>query len=185
MTRRTMKKVGAAVCVAAMAGLLGAARSEAVPITYEGELIYNGTVFGWVSEPSETGSPNDDFWYFSGNAGDTIALTGHRLENALDPAFELYQGVGTDTDQLTWIGGADDDIPEIPGFEGPYSDPRLVITLPATDQYTLQMWSYASGDPGCDDVYMYQLSHQAVPVPASLLLLGSGLAGLVAVRRRK
>ncbi|MEW6219896.1 MAG: VPLPA-CTERM sorting domain-containing protein [Thermodesulfobacteriota bacterium] len=188
MKKQTMKKVGAAVCVVAMAGLLGVAPSEAAPITYEGGITSGSTVYGYVSEPSGTGSPNDDFWHFSASAGDTITLTGQRLENSLDLALYLYQGVGTDTNQLTMIGGADDNWPELPGLEGPFADPRLTMTLASGGQYTVQMWSFASGDPGCDGQYFYQLSLEGahpVPVPASLLLLGSGLTGLVAVRRRK
>ena len=40
---------------------------------------------------------------------------------------------------------ADDDIPTLPGFQGPFSDPRLLnFSLPATASYTVQVWDFAS-----------------------------------------
>ncbi|MDA1075279.1 MAG: PPC domain-containing protein [Proteobacteria bacterium] len=135
------------------AGILGtmlAGQSAAVPIVYEGSLTSGVTVGGFINDPSQTGSPNDDFWSFSGTAGDVITLTGNRLHSDLDPAMRLYFGTGPDTAGLgAVIASADDNLAELAGFAGPFADPRISFTLPTTGDYTVQMWDFASkkGDP--------------------------------------
>lgn len=178
-----------------VASMLFAGTASAVPIaSYEGELVEDVTFFGQVSEPSLTGSPNDDFWWFYGNAGDVVTLTVNRLEASLDPAFRLYFGMGTDTAILIFLTSADDEIAEFPGYEGPWRDAQLSgFTLPYAGYYTVQVWSYASGDPGADGVYDYQITLgtpptgpvYGVPEPAMAALLGLGLVGLGVFQHRK
>ena len=128
------------------AGVAAMSAASAVPITYEGALTQGVTVGGFIRDPSETGSPNDDFWSFNGIQGEVITLVGNRLDRGLDLAFYVYLGIGNDTTQLgDPIAFADDDIPTLPGFQGPFSDPRLLnFSLPATASYTVQVWDFAS-----------------------------------------
>lgn len=188
-----------------MAGLLAMATPcAAAPIAaYEGQLIPNITFFGQVAEPSGTGTPNDDFWWFYANAGDAITITANRLEASLDTAFYLYFGVGGDTSSLAYLLMRDDNIAELPGYSGPYSDPQLLNWIAtSTGYYTVQVWSYLSDSPGSDGVYDYQITlgtpptaevipHQPgngvqpIPEPATGILLGLGLLGLAALRRRE
>ena len=177
-------------------GLLGAtclllsSQVGAVPIVYEGTLTPGVTVGGFINDPSQTGSPNDDFWQFSGNQGDQISLVVNRLNADLDPAMFLYEGTGTDTDLLNQIATGDDNIGELPGFEGPFSDPLISITLPSTGSYTAQVWDFLSG-PQIPGGFCYQITLNGrptsqvfdcnqgeVPVPGVLSLLALGLAGL-------
>ncbi len=176
-----------------IAALAGATSAHAVPIVYEGTLTPGVTVGGFIQDPALAGSPSDDFWSFSGNQGDVITLRVNRLNAALDPAITLYSGVGNDTSLLTELGGADDNLAELPGFEGPFSDPVLTFTLGGTGQYTVQVWDFASGEqiPGG---FCYQITLNGapsgpvfdcsgggrVPVPGSLPLLGLGIAALAA-----
>jgi hypothetical protein len=72
-----------------------------------------------------------DYWQFTLTETTAVTITGHRLEAGLDPAFFLFSGTFTDTDQF---GGslnngalhfADDEIPEPPGLAGLFADPFL------------------------------------------------------------
>lgn len=164
-----------------IAGAMFATSAMAVPIGgYEGTINSGDTVFGNVSEAT------GDFWSFSANAGDYIVLTGHRLDAALDMAFDLYFGTGADTGDLAYIDTGDDEIPELPGYEGPFADPQVEGFLSATGDYTVYVWSFLSGEL-TDGAYQLQLTIRPgdIPAPAGLGLLGLGLVGLGLARRRK
>ena len=169
-----------------VAGLGLVTSVSATPISYEGQLFDGVTAYGSISG---SGSDNGDWWNFYADADDVVTITGHRLEASLDPAFTLYFGLG-DTDDLTYVASADDEIPEPLGLAGPYADPQLTnFDIPTTGYYSLNMWSYASGSPGSDDVWSYSLAiygnSATVPEPSALLLLGLGLAGLGVAARQK
>lgn len=166
---------------AVLAGLAFAGSAQAAPILYEGALSIGETVFGQIGP-----SPEGDWWSFDAAAGQTLVLTGHRLEAALDPGFELYFGFG-DTDDLLALGSADDSIPPFPGLEGPFLDPQLAFLAPFTGTYSVFFTSIISADPGPDGVYEYQLSLALAEVPesAAITLLGAGLLGAGLARRRQ
>ena len=193
-----MKKIvvaGALKCVGLVLAASACGLASAVPIAYEGALTSGVTTGGFVNDPSLTGSPNDDFWFFSANQGDVITIAVQRLNSALDPATILYQGVGADTAALVQVAQADDNMQELPGFSGPFADPFISYTVVNSGQFTLQVWDFLSG-PQVPGGFCYQVTLNGTPTspqfgcqtvaePGSLALAGIALLGVAGLRRSK
>jgi hypothetical protein len=168
--------------------------AQAVPITYLGTLQSGVPVSDTVLDGGPSDPTRADYWRFTLTEETQVTITGHRLEANLDMAFYVHRGIYADTDDFGGDLGnnaplafADDNIPELPGLDGPFLDPRAILELPAGD-YTVSVVSFANG-PGEAWRYCLELNGPAdscgerqVPMPASLLLLGLGVIGTAALR---
>ncbi len=170
-----------------VAGIGVASIGSAVPVVYEpgGPLLPGVTRVGAIGDPSLTGSPFDDFWDFSGVQGQQIKLTGNRLDPGLDLAMRLYLGVGNDTSLLTFLTSADDNYPELPGFDGPFADPQIIFTLRVTGMYTVQMWDFFSTPVAPGVQRCYQVTLDGEPVAPLFSCSGSEPASLIIPTLRK
>jgi len=63
-----------------------------------------------------------------------------------------------DSGDAGFIAFRDDDVPEPPGLEGPWADPYFSFVAPHSGVYTAIVTSVASGSPGFDGVYNYNIS---------------------------
>ncbi len=158
--------------------------ANAVSIVYEGELFDGVMEYGSIEDPFETGS---DWWYFNANAGDIVTLTVNRLDANLDPAMYLYSGLQTDTQTLPPIlASADDNLPELPGYEGPFADPQISgFVIPTTDIYSVAVWDFLSGDGAPFDYQIMLNGANPIPEPPAIAFLLLGLAGLTLQQKRK
>ena len=130
--------------------------------------------------------PRDfDGWTFSGVIGDLVTITVNRLSPEFDPYFELYEGdvTGLESNDISSIAFADDDIPEFLGYDGWFSDPQIVnFELTSTGMFTVAVACAACDFDGQGPTSVdYQITLGTpptgpvdVPAPATILLLGFG-----------
>jgi hypothetical protein len=185
------------VLVAFAVGSL-AARAEAVPISYAGTLSPGVPVAGVNTQPpgDESNPVGAQYWSFFANSGAAVTIFGDRQAGHYDMSFWVFSGLYADTNDFAPGGfdgsepgfiafGDDQDPPNIPG---PFGDPRVNFIAPVTGAYTVAVTNFASS-AGPPNPYTLQANGinavpSAVPEPASMLLLGSGISGLIAARRR-
>jgi len=186
-------------CLAVLSALIWTMPDvDAATITYEGILQGNVTQFDSVSSGGTFNDPETArFWTFFGNQGSTVTIEALRLENDLDPAIWVFEGVfddtsaflggsnaGFDTSDLGFLDFADDEIPN----SGPFGDPRstVILTLPGTGAYTIAVTNYLSGAvDGGDGLFDYQITATVVPEPSTLLLAALALLGIGYCRKRR
>lgn len=177
--------------------------AQAASITYQGTLL-DGVPE--IDSVSSSGFFRDQFtgrfFNFFGNQGDVVTIEAIRLEQDLDPALWIFEGVFDDTDEFAggfslnidsgdpgFLDFADDEIPT----PGPFGDPRseISLTLPGTGEYTAIVTNYLSGsNDGGDGAFDFQITAsnvvQPTPEPASVLsLLAMGTLGVASLKRKK
>jgi hypothetical protein len=106
---------------------------------------YRGRLDSGVVEIAHGHSPpssyDDNFWWFSGTQGEQVAITVIGVGSQANPEIVVYPGIGTLTERLASLPTR-----ELPPLRpGQVPDPgaakvgNVRVTLPKTDQYTVQV----------------------------------------------
>lgn len=155
--------------------------------------IFNGSVTSssaWIqSNPVDGDEVN--FWSLTASAGDVLSIV--VTSAALEFGVSVYQGLVEESELSPIFGGFDNQgdfgdnffIAGTNPVTGAVGTMLLNIVLPVSGVYTLAV----GGESGfaLEGLYGYSMDVDiaAVPLPAAVWLLLSGLAGLGAVRRRR
>ena len=183
------------IVVLATIGMAAAAHSEAAPIVYLGSLPNGSPVAGVNTQaPGNDDNPiGADYWLFEATAGANVDIFADRQAGHFDPSFWIFSGMFADTNQFGasfdsgdagFIDFGDDE--DAPNIAGPFGDPHVFFVAPSTGLYTIAVTNFLSnsGPPNPYTLQGNNINPSAIPEPASMLLLGSGITGLVAARRR-
>jgi hypothetical protein len=143
--------------------------APSLPSFYEGTIADGDTVTDSIDELSSHTEPDptlSDYWAFFANAGDSVTLSGARLEGEMDMSFWVFEGIVTDP--ATQFGGSldagdpgyvDDGDDELPAnLAGPFGDPQSIFVAPSTGVYTVIVTDFASAaETGGDGMFDYEL----------------------------
>lgn len=151
------------------------------------EHIYNGDRVAGVSDSAYaggrniTGDPKLDpisaatDWLYTQFVADKTSYQDHR---ALQLAFWILEDETSETEAGEWVTSGYFNVSYLDTAKKYVADAKLY----GTGYYGTRVLNLAdaAGNP-----HQSQLVHNPVPVPPAILLLGSGLIGLLTVRRRK
>ncbi|MFZ1413806.1 MAG: hypothetical protein WAS73_04395 [Defluviicoccus sp.] len=130
----------------------------------------SGQVAG--TDPSDPDPAVSDYYYIGVTAAGPVTVSVARAETViageseLDPALWIFSGIKTPADFGAFIDPgdpgfvtfADDETPPPPAFPGgPFADPTAAFVAPGPGIFTAIVTSFASGDPGPDEVYDYNI----------------------------
>ncbi len=171
--------------------------AQAIPAHYFGEITGSGSYAGnvtsadaWANPPFGINIGGDqqlNLWGFNGTAGQTLSLD--VSSDVLNGGISVYYGELTFFDTLSSFLVNDGDFAglEYVGGTTPWGLDSWVndLVLGATGFYTIIVGG--KGPMSWDNSFDYSLNVVAsqVPEPASFALLGMGLMGMVALRRRQ
>jgi hypothetical protein len=200
----TVKPIVAA-CLLAISGVASAAtiESENNDVFGSADLISGaGTVDGTIGDGTLNVASNDvDLYRFALNAGDAFSAlinsTTTTMVNAnteLDLILVLFNSVFQSVAANDFINTVNASLSYNPAVTGTYymsvtSRDNMPLEQVTGDSMAaaLENWPFGSWSGGANagGQYQLQVTGPVVPVPAAIWLMGSGLAGLVAVARRR
>jgi hypothetical protein len=194
-----VRRVAGVLGVVVAALMFGAVSSDAAPIDYSFRTLTDGVEAFDALSPNATDTDPDlaNFWTFSGDLADLVAISVRRQRTDFDPLFWVFQGLINDT---TYFGGAidsgdpgflfrqDDGLPANGG--GPGFDPQVMFALPSTSDYTVIVVNGPLSNEQAEGSLGYSIlasgfDTDVTPVPemSSAMMLLAGLGALALVRR--